>query len=300
MTSLRDLAELVRAPAALSVPGDTLAGAASAGWPAGRRTALLPLASVSLYWAGMALNDWADRDLDAVERPERPIPSGRVSPRTALVLASGLTATGVGLAAVAGGPVAAAVATTLAGAVWAYDLSAKSGPGSTAVMASTRGLDVLLGASAGGVPALGRALAPAALLAAHTAGVTALSRGEVHGTSATTARGAVGVTAAVAALVPVLAVARAGTGRTSRQGWVAAGIAVAAAGAYASSVGRAQAAAVGDPGATTARRATVAGIRGMVPLQSALVASAGEAGTAIALGALSWAARSATRKGSPT
>ena len=86
MTTLGDLAELVRAPAALSVPGDSLAGAAAAGWPAGRRTALLPVASVSLYWAGMALNDWADRELDAVERPERPIPSGRVAPRTALAL----------------------------------------------------------------------------------------------------------------------------------------------------------------------------------------------------------------------
>ena len=157
MTTLRDLAELVRAPAALSVPGDSLAGAAAAGWPAGRRTALLPVASVSLYWAGMALNDWADRELDAVERPERPVPSGRVSPRTALGLATGLTATGVGLAAVAGGVPAAVVASALAGAVWAYDLSAKSGPVSTAVMASTRGLDVLLGAAAGGAPALRRA-----------------------------------------------------------------------------------------------------------------------------------------------
>ena len=303
MTSLMDLAELVRAPAALSVPGDTLAGAAAGGWPAGRRTALLPVASVSLYWAGMALNDWADRDLDAVERPERPIPSGRVSPRTALGLAAGLTVTGVGLAALAGGVPAAAVASTLAGAVWAYDLSAKSGPGSTAVMASTRGLDVLLGAAAGGAPALRRALAPAALLAAHTAGVTALSRGEVHGTSPATARATVGVTGAVAALVPVLTAARADvarSGRTGRDGWVAAAVAVAAATAYASTVGRAQAAAVSDPGSTTARRATVAGIRGMVPLQSALVASAGETGAALALGALSWAARSATRKGSPT
>ena len=306
MTSLTDLAELVRAPAALTVPGDSLAGAAAAGWPAGRRTALLPLASVSLYWAGMALNDWADRDLDAVERPERPIPSGRVAPGTALTLACGLTATGVGLAALAGGAPAAAVASVLAGAVWAYDLSAKAGPGSTAVMASTRGLDVLLGAAAGGVPALRRALAPAALLAAHTAGLTALSRGEVHGTSPATARGAVGVTAVVAALVPVLAAARAdpgpGRGRPgdSRDAWMATAVAVAAAAAYAGSVGRAQAAAVSDPGAVTARRATVAGIRGMVPLQSALVASAGEAGAALALGALSWAARSATRKGSPT
>ena len=219
MTSLRDLAELVRAPAALSVPGDSLAGAAAAGWPAGRRTALLPVASICLYWAGMALNDWADRELDAVERPERPIPSGRVPPQTALALAAGLTATGVGLAAVAGGPPAAAVAALLAGAVWAYDLSAKSGPGSTAVMASTRGLDVLLGAAAGGAPALRSALAPAALLAAHTAGVTALSRGEVHGTSSSTARGAVAVTAVVSALVSSLAVTPPlgpGTGRLAR------------------------------------------------------------------------------------
>lgn len=302
MTTLRDLAELVRAPAGLTVPGDTLAGAASAGWPAGRRTALLPLASVSLYWAGMALNDWADRDLDGVERPERPIPSGRVAPGTALALASGLTVTGVGIAAVAGGAPAAAVATVLAGAVWAYDLSAKSGPGSTAVMASTRGLDVLLGAAAGGLPALRQAVAPAVILAAHTAGVTALSRGEVHGTAPATARGAVGVTALVTGLVPLLASsrARAGSPRGSRDGWVATAVAVAAATAYASSVGRAQAAAVTDPGAATTRRATVAGIRGMVPLQSALVASAGEAGAALALGGLSWVARSATRKGSPT
>lgn len=299
MTTLGDLAELVRAPAGLTVPGDSLAGAASAGWPAGRRTALLPLASVSLYWAGMALNDWADRDLDAVERPERPIPSGRVTPGTALALASGLTATGVGLAAGAGGAPAAAVATVLAGAVWAYDLSAKSGPGSTAVMASTRGLDVLLGAAAGGLPGLRHAIAPAALLAAHTAGVTALSRGEVHGTRPTIARGAVGVTAVVTSLVPVLASARPGR-EPSRNDWVAKAVAIGAATAYASSVGRAQAAAVTDPGAATARRATVAGIRGMVPLQSALVASAGEAVAALALGALSWVARSTTRKGSPT
>ena len=295
MTTLADLAELVRAPAALSVPGDSLAGAAAAGWPAGRRTALLPVASVSLYWAGMALNDWADRELDAVERPERPIPSGRVAPRTALALSAGLTATGVGLAAAAGGVPAAAVATALAGAVWAYDLSAKSGPGSTAVMASTRGLDVLLGAAAGGAPAVRSALVPAALVAAHTAAVTALSRGEVHGTSTSTARGAAVVTGVVAALVPTVA-----AGRGGRQHWGTAAVAACAAASYASSVGRAQLAAVRDPGAATTRAATVAGIRGMVPLQAGLVAAAGEVRGALALGAVSWAARSAMRRGSPT
>ncbi|HEY0640042.1 MAG TPA: UbiA family prenyltransferase, partial [Pseudonocardiaceae bacterium] len=83
--------QLVRAPAALTVPGDTVAGAAAAGLRLGGRRLALPLASACLYWAGMALNDYADRELDATERPERPIPSGRVTPGEALALAGGLT-----------------------------------------------------------------------------------------------------------------------------------------------------------------------------------------------------------------
>lgn len=299
MTTVRDLAELVRAAAALTVPGDALAGAAAAGWPAGRRSALLPLASVSLYWAGMALNDWADRDLDAVERPERPIPSGRVAPGTALALASGLTAAGVGIAAVAGGARAAAVAGALAGAVWAYDLSSKSGPVSTAVMASTRGLDLLLGAAAGGTHGLRRAALPAAVLAAHTAGVTALSRGEVHGTTAGLARGVVGLTSAVTGVLPLMAATRLSR-NGSRTDWGAAVVATAGALAYGSLVGRAQARAVSDPSGPTARAATVAGITGMVPLQGGLLAAAGAPRTAIALGAAVYGARSLLRRGSPT
>ncbi len=79
---MKALVELVRAPAALTVPGDAVAGAAASGWPfGGRRTLALTGASVCIYWAGMALNDYADRHLDAIERPERPIPSGRISLR---------------------------------------------------------------------------------------------------------------------------------------------------------------------------------------------------------------------------
>ncbi|MEV1288797.1 UbiA family prenyltransferase, partial [Micromonospora sp. NPDC049679] len=102
MPRLRDLVELVRAPAALSVPGDVVAGAAAAG-VLDRRTPVLAGASVCLYWAGMAANDWADRELDAVERPERPVPSGRVSAPAALGIAAGLTAAGLALAGAAGG-----------------------------------------------------------------------------------------------------------------------------------------------------------------------------------------------------
>ncbi|SCG78005.1 UbiA family prenyltransferase, partial [Micromonospora humi] len=146
MTRLADLAELVRAPAALSVPGDVLAGAAAAG-TLGRRTPALAAASVLLYWAGMAANDWADRRLDATERPERPIPSGRVRPAVALGLAGGLTAAGLAVATAAGGRHAATVALPLAATIWGYDLSAKNTAAGPAVMAACRGLDVLLGAT---------------------------------------------------------------------------------------------------------------------------------------------------------
>ncbi|MGW6228351.1 UbiA family prenyltransferase, partial [Cellulosimicrobium cellulans] len=119
--SLHDHLDLVRAPAVLSVVGDTLAGAAAAGHAFTPRRALLPLASACLYAGGMALNDYADRDLDAVERPERPIPSGRISEGRALRVAVGLTAAGVGLAAAGGGARALAVAVPLAASVWTYD-----------------------------------------------------------------------------------------------------------------------------------------------------------------------------------
>ena len=180
----RDVAELVRAPAALTVPGDSLAGAAAAGFPCGGRTALMPLSSACLYWAGMALNDYADRELDRVERPERPIPSGRVSPRQAIVLATGLSAAGVGLAAAAGGRPALRIAVPLAVTVWTYDLVAKPTAAGPLVMAAARGLDVALGAGGQLRPAAW----PALTVAVHTAGVTGLSRGEVHGASPSAGR----------------------------------------------------------------------------------------------------------------
>jgi hypothetical protein len=279
--TLADLAELVRAPAALSVPGDTLAGAAAIG-ALSPASALMPLASVCLYWSGMALNDYADRDLDAVERPERPIPSGRVSPRTALGVAGGLSAAGIAMAAVAGGRPAARTAALLTAVVWSYDLVLKKGPAGPAAMAAARGLDVVLGAG-GSVRA---AAAPALLVAAHTAGVTALSRGEVHGTKPGYAAAVTTATGVVAGL----------TALRSRGRLLPAALAA----AYAAAVGTAQAKAVSDPTAGTVRAATGAGIRGMVPLQAGLLAGSDAPRTAVALLAAAPAAKVASRKLSPT
>ncbi|MEU7845655.1 SCO3242 family prenyltransferase [Micromonospora sp. NPDC049114] len=330
MTTLADVAELVRAPAALSVPGDVVAGAAAAG-ALGPRTPALAGASVLLYWAGMAANDWADRELDAVERPERPIPSGRVTPAAALGLAAGLTAAGVGLAAAVGGRRAAALAVPLAASIWGYDLLAKNTAAGPAVMAACRGLDVLLGASGGH---LWRALPSAATVAAHTWTVTTLSRREVTGADAALPMRTLAGTALVAAsaavavpgarraavpgarraAVPGTEAASAGgaasaasaDGRAevsagrARAAGVAAALPALLAGWYAARYGAAQAQVVRDPSAGKVRAAVGAGITGLPALQGALTARGGASLLGLAVAAAAPLGRRLARKVSPT
>ncbi|MEU4266463.1 SCO3242 family prenyltransferase [Streptomyces sp. NPDC026092] len=219
-------AELLRISALATVPGDALAGAAAAGLRPNRSTLLAIGSSLCLYEAGMALNDWADRAEDAVDRPGRPIPSGRVTPRAALAASAALTAAGLGLAARAGRPTLA-TATALAATVWSYDLHLKHTPAAPATMATARALNVLLGTVAtssggaarpraarataagpagGGLPDPGHgrrppaaALGSAALVGAHTYAVTAVSRHETQGGSTRTPLLALATMLAVAA-----------------------------------------------------------------------------------------------------
>lgn len=266
-----DLAELVRLPAALTVPGDAWSGAAHL--PAGSRGWAMPVSSVLLYWSGMALNDWSDREVDAVERPERPIPSGRVGASTALGVAVALGASGLAASALVGGRSALRVSLPLAALVATYDVVAKDSSAGPLVMASTRGLDVLLGAHTS--PRL--ALHPAVAMATHTVGLTALSRGEVHGGSPAVARSVLATTCLVAAAGAIAAARDRTAPRRDRFG------AVALAAAYAGTVGRAQARTITDPSAATVRRATKIGIGGFPLLQASWLARRGRWGAASAL-----------------
>ena len=294
MTTAGDVLELVRAPAALTVLGDTIAGGHAGGARFTGRQWLLPLASVFLYSGGMALNDYADRDLDAVERPERPIPSGRVPARRALGIAAALMAAGVGLAAAGGGRRSLGVAAPLVGAIVLYNTVAKDTAAGPVSMAACRGLDVLMGG--GGARA---ALPAAATVALHTAGVTATSQGEVHGGSVGTARAGLAITGVTA----LAAVAGIGPGRrpatsSSRTNSVGRGhrvvsllAAVAGAAAYLATTLPSQTKTLGDPSATNARTATRAGIGAMVPLQAALTARSGALGPAALLAGVDVARR---------
>lgn len=286
------LVRLVRLPSVLTVPGDALLGAAWAGEGGGTATPdALVLSSALLYLGGMALNDWADREVDARERPSRPIPAGEVAPGTALGIASGLSGASLAVASAVGGPRALRTALGLAATVWGYDLVAKNTPAGPWTMALARTLDVLLGA--GRRP---RSAAPAALVVgAHTLIVTLVSRREAEG--ADDSRLPLGALAGVAAttlFVAALAL------RVRPRDPLAAAVALACAGLYASALGSAGVAAARDPRAANLQRMVGAGVLGLMPLQSALLALAGRRRAAAAIVTAWPLARHAARKAAVT
>ncbi len=100
---------------------NTLAGAVLAGAGGfGAEFALMLLAFSLFYTGGMFLNDAFDASFDAVQRPERPIPSGEIGAREVFAYGFGLMAAGVVLLAWFG--IAPALAgLTLAVAITFYD-----------------------------------------------------------------------------------------------------------------------------------------------------------------------------------
>jgi len=79
---------------------NTLAGIVLAGGNVGDRRTLPLLVALSLFYvAGMYLNDAYDAEIDARERPERPIPSGQVSAETVFTAGFGMMALGLALLA---------------------------------------------------------------------------------------------------------------------------------------------------------------------------------------------------------
>src|SRR6266581_9095507 len=137
------LLALVRPPNVFTAVADSAAGlllAHQAGPLAGDPGLWCLAASACLYLGGIALNDYFDRDVDAVERPERPIPSGAVPPAVAAGLGAALLAAGIVLAGLAGGS-ATMVAAVLALAIVLYDAVSKGTEAGFFNMGICRGLN---------------------------------------------------------------------------------------------------------------------------------------------------------------
>ncbi len=109
------------------------------------------LAIALLYVAGMALNDAVDASIDQRERPERPIPSGRISRRAAYVFVGTTFSLGLALLA-ACGPPALCAGLILTAVIIAYDIMHKKRPASVVLMGACRGLVYLVAAAAIGWP----------------------------------------------------------------------------------------------------------------------------------------------------
>jgi 4-hydroxybenzoate polyprenyltransferase len=178
--NLRGFVDLIRPPNVLTAVADVLAGYAVAGLGHSRALPWLIAATACLYAGGVALNDFFDRHLDAVERPERPIPSGRTPPAAAAAFGGILLAAGVALASRATRE-AMFLATAIAAFVLLYDAWGKRhAPIAPWTMGLCRALNLMLGVAA--VPAaLSHAWPLAIVPLVYISAVTAVSRGEVHG-----------------------------------------------------------------------------------------------------------------------
>lgn len=140
----------------------------------------LIIATIGLYGGGVVFNDVFDADLDARERPERPIPSGKVSVGGATKLAMALFFAGV-VAAGTVGMLPAVIALAIVIMCLLYDKWAKHHPiAGPLTMGLCRGLNLALGMSYSGV-ALGQVWFLAFVPVIYIAAVTTISRGEVHG-----------------------------------------------------------------------------------------------------------------------
>jgi 4-hydroxybenzoate polyprenyltransferase len=180
--------QLLRAANVFTAASNVIAGflIVRGEWAPTETLALLIAASACLYLAGMVLNDVYDAELDAVERPERPIPAGHISRTTASSAGWALLSGGVLLSWLAaltcGHPMPGLLGVLLAFAIIRYDSVLKSTWIGPVAMGWCRVLNVMLGASVAG--ALTRewpALLYAIVVGLYTVVLTNVARSETIG-----------------------------------------------------------------------------------------------------------------------
>ena len=176
MSTTLSLLRLARISNLPTVWSNVLAASVLAGGLGMSELVLVAIAMSALYTGGMFLNDAFDREVDARVRPERPLPSGEISPGAVWGIGGGLLACGVaGLAMFGLG--AAAAGGALAAAILVYDAWHKGNPISPLIMGLCRALvyigTVVAAGAALSAPIIGAALA----LLLYVAGLTLVAKG---------------------------------------------------------------------------------------------------------------------------
>jgi hypothetical protein len=141
------------------------------------RIALIMIAMTAFYVGGMYLNDFFDREIDARDRPGRPIHAGEIRAGTVSLIGFGLLATGIALM-IPFGLAATIWSVLLAGTIVLYDVWHKGNVLSPLVMGTCRAL-VYIGTGAALAGGTSTAMMIGAVaLGSHVAGITYAARQE--------------------------------------------------------------------------------------------------------------------------
>ena len=181
MPAWRAWLQLARVSNTPTVVSNAVAGAVLVSTTARTGTVVLvAVAMVLFYTAGMVLNDLADVEIDRRERPERPIPSGAVSPAAAVAVLGCLIAAGLTLLAGEGlEPFLAGVG--LVALIVLYDAWHKGNPFSPVMMAGCRALVYVVAGLAVADSLPGELWGAAALLFVYVVGLTQVAKAESGG-----------------------------------------------------------------------------------------------------------------------
>ena len=178
MSSVEAWLQLARVSNTPTVVSNSVAGAVLASTAADAVTVAVVAAAMALFYtAGMVLNDVFDYEVDLRERPERPLPSGRVSRGAALVAVVMLFVTGEALLAILGlEPFLAGLG--LVALIALYDAWHKGNPLSPVLMGACRALVYFVAAFAvaGEVPL--EVATGAAVLLLYIVGLTQVAKAE--------------------------------------------------------------------------------------------------------------------------
>jgi 4-hydroxybenzoate polyprenyltransferase len=184
--TLRDYLELMRLPNVFTSMADAAMGflfvrelaATTDAW----LLTLLLASSSLLYLSGIVLNDVFDLELDSRERPDRPLPSGRISLDAARwfgweLLFAGV-ASGWAVAFLIDNILPGAIVVMLVTSILIYDAGLKSTVIGPVLMGACRMFNVLLGMSVAGVPFAAEHWAVAVAIGLYITGVTWFARTE--------------------------------------------------------------------------------------------------------------------------
>ena len=177
MSGWRDWLILGRISNLPTVWSNVLAGILLAGSGLELRFWPVFVAASLFYEGGMLLNDAFDRTIDSHERPERPIPAGRIAARTVFAAGFALLVLGGALLWPFGSATMAAGA-ALAGCIVAYDVHHKGVAWSPCLMGACRALAYLVAGFAASAHPEPRLYWAALALASYVAGLSFAAKQE--------------------------------------------------------------------------------------------------------------------------